>query len=60
MNRNKALLTIGLMLAAAAALPLRAQSGCVDSPEDPTLVLALVASAGALAAGLWASYRRKQ
>jgi len=26
----------------------RAQTGCDDSPEDPTLVLALVASAGAL------------
>jgi XrtJ-associated TM-motif-TM protein len=26
----------------------RAQTGCEDSPEDPTLVLALVASAGAL------------
>jgi len=28
----------------------RAQTGCDDSPEDPTLVLALVASAGALVA----------
>ena len=28
----------------------RAQMGCDDSPEDPTLVLALVASAGALVA----------
>jgi XrtJ-associated TM-motif-TM protein len=28
----------------------RAQNGCVDSPEDPTIVLALVASAGALVA----------
>jgi len=26
----------------------RAQTGCEDSPEDPTLMLALVASAGAL------------
>jgi len=30
------------------AAPLRAQSGCADSPEDPTVVLALVAAAGAL------------
>jgi XrtJ-associated TM-motif-TM protein len=30
------------------ALPLHAQTGCTDSPEDPTIVLALVASAGAL------------
>jgi len=28
----------------------RAQTGCTDSPEDPTLVLAVVASAGALVA----------
>jgi XrtJ-associated TM-motif-TM protein len=30
------------------AAPLRAQSGCADSPENPTVVLALVGSAGAL------------
>jgi XrtJ-associated TM-motif-TM protein len=29
-------------LLAAVALPLHAQSGCIDSPESPTLVLALV------------------
>jgi XrtJ-associated TM-motif-TM protein len=30
------------------AVPLNAQTGCVDSPENPTIVLALVGSAGAL------------
>ena len=30
------------------ALPLHAQTGCTDSPENPTAVLALVGSAGAL------------
>jgi XrtJ-associated TM-motif-TM protein len=30
------------------AAPLHAQSGCTDSPENPTVVLALVGSAGAL------------
>ena len=30
------------------ALPLHAQTGCTDSPENPTVVLALVGSAGAL------------
>jgi len=30
------------------AVPLHAQSGCADSPENPTVVLALVGSAGAL------------
>jgi XrtJ-associated TM-motif-TM protein len=29
------------------AAPLHAQSGCTDSPENPTVVLALVGSAGA-------------
>jgi XrtJ-associated TM-motif-TM protein len=40
------------------ALPLRAQTGCVDSPEDPTLALALVGGAGALLAGVWRSRKR--
>jgi XrtJ-associated TM-motif-TM protein len=31
-----------------AALPLHAQSGCVDSPENPTAVLGLIGAAGAL------------
>jgi XrtJ-associated TM-motif-TM protein len=30
------------------AAPLRAQTGCTDSPENPTGVLALVGGAGAL------------
>ncbi len=46
---NKSLLMFGctafLLLLAA---PLHAQSGCADSPENPTLVLALVGSAGGL------------
>ncbi len=42
----------------ALALPLHAQTGCDDSPEDPTVVLALVSGAGALAAGVW-RLRRK-
>jgi XrtJ-associated TM-motif-TM protein len=37
---------------------LRAQTGCDDSPEDPTVVLALVGGAGALVAGVWRSRRR--
>jgi len=46
---NKALL---LFLGCAAlfliTVPLNAQTGCTDSPENPTVVLALVGSAGAL------------
>lgn len=40
--------------------PLRAQTGCTDSPEDPTVLLALVAGAGAFAASLVRFRRRKQ
>ncbi len=32
----------------AVSAPLHAQSGCTDSPENPTLVLAAVGSAGGL------------
>jgi XrtJ-associated TM-motif-TM protein len=49
---KKNLLILGFAFALAAALPLRAQNGCVDSPEDPTVVLALVAGAGAVVASL--------
>jgi XrtJ-associated TM-motif-TM protein len=37
------------LMVSAAALPLRAQGGCVDSPEDPTIVLALLGGIGAVA-----------
>jgi XrtJ-associated TM-motif-TM protein len=52
MNRNQTFLLVGFALMLAAALPLRAQTGCVDSPEDPTIILALVGGAGALGAYL--------
>jgi len=39
-------LYLGLFLLA--ALPLYAQDGCTDSPENPTALLALVGVAGAL------------
>jgi XrtJ-associated TM-motif-TM protein len=46
---KKPTFSLGLLaLFLAAALPLHAQSGCTDSPENPTVVLALVGSAGAL------------
>ena len=52
-------LVLALMLAAV-ALPLRAQGGCEDSPEDPTIVLALVGGLGALAASVRAARSRKR
>ena len=39
---------------------IRAQTGCTDSPEDPTLVLALVASAGALVAAARTRYKARK
>jgi len=52
-----------LYLAAAALLiactPLYAQGGCVNSPENPTAVLALVGSAGAFLVAARGRFRRK-
>ena len=58
MNPKRILLTAIFALLLIPALPLRAQTGCVDSPEDPTIILALVGGVGALAAGIWRSRRR--
>ena len=41
-------------------LPLRAQTGCEDSPEDPTIVLGLVAGALTYGAMVRAVRGRKQ
>jgi XrtJ-associated TM-motif-TM protein len=60
MNLKKTLFAVGFALMLAMALPLRAQTGCDDSPEDPTVILALVAGLGALAASLRSLRRRKQ
>jgi XrtJ-associated TM-motif-TM protein len=57
MKRTFLVATFALMLAA--AFPLRAQTGCTDSPEDPTVVLALLAGAGAFVASVRASRNRK-
>lgn len=57
---KKTALAFAFTLMFAMALPLRAQTGCDDSPEDPTVILALVAGAGALAASLRAARSRNQ
>ena len=49
---------IGYALLLLVAMPLHAQTGCTDSPEDPTVVLALVGAVGALLASLRARARR--
>lgn len=58
MTRRYALLLA--LLLATVVLPLRAQTGCTDSPEDPTIVLALVGGAGALLASVRAARSRKR
>ena len=60
MNLKRAALATLFVLTLAAALPLRAQTGCDDSPEDPTIVLALVGGAGALAAEMLRLRRNKE
>lgn len=44
----------------AIALPLHAQSGCTDSPENPTAVLAVVGSAGALFSAIRARMKARR
>jgi XrtJ-associated TM-motif-TM protein len=46
--KNTALVVLGVAFMLLVAAPLRAQTGCTDSPENPTVVLALVGGAGAL------------
>jgi len=58
MNMKRVLFP-AVILVLLTALPLHAQNGCVDSPEDPTVLLALVSGAGVLAASLW-RFRRKR
>jgi XrtJ-associated TM-motif-TM protein len=45
--KKSSLLLIGIALLFSAALPLHAQDGCINSPENPTAILAVVGSAGA-------------
>ena len=42
------------------ALPVYAQGGCVNSPENPTVVLALVGSAGAFLASARARMKARR
>ena len=57
MDLKKTALAFAFALIFATALPLHTQTGCGDSPEDPTIILVLVSSAGALIAGIWRARR---
>jgi XrtJ-associated TM-motif-TM protein len=52
--------TLGVAIVLAVTLPLHAQTGCTDSPENPTVVLALVGGAGALYSAVRVKLRRRQ
>jgi XrtJ-associated TM-motif-TM protein len=45
--KKTSLLLIGSVVMLSVATPVFAQNGCINSPENPTVVLALVGSAGA-------------
>jgi XrtJ-associated TM-motif-TM protein len=45
--KKTCLLLAGIALLTSVAVPLYAQTGCIESPENPTAILAVVGSAGA-------------
>jgi XrtJ-associated TM-motif-TM protein len=57
--RNSTFIYACVALFFALAVPLYAQTGCDDSPEDPTVVLALVSGAGVLGASVWRLRRKR-
>ena len=57
---KKIIFIVGFILFLAASLPLRAQSGCADSPEAPTAILALAGSAGAFAVAARARFMARK
>lgn len=56
-NKYRALIVAIAVLAIPALI--RAQVGCTDSPEDPTVALVLIASAGALIAQARTRFRAR-
>ncbi len=58
--KKTSLLLFGSVVMLAAAAPMYAQGGCLNSPENPTVVLALVGSAGAFVASARARMRARR
>jgi len=56
---KKLIILTAVVVFAAAATPLYAQGGCIDSPENPTALLAIVGSAGAFIASATRRFRSK-
>lgn len=59
MNKFVRMAMVGMAVLAVPMLA-HAQTGCTDSPENPTIVLALVASAGALMSEARTRYRARR
>ena len=55
--KKSTLLLTGLTIMLVVSIPVYAQGGCVNSPENPTVVLALVGSAGAFVASARARFK---
>ena len=58
--KKSSLLLTGVALLLVTAVPVYAQGGCVNSPENPTVVLALVGSAGAFLASARARIKARR
>jgi XrtJ-associated TM-motif-TM protein len=58
--KKSTLLFLGLALLLFVAIPLHAQDGCTDSPENPTAILAVVGSAGAFLASARARIKARR
>ena len=58
--KKSSLLFFGAAVLLSVSLPLHAQGGCVGSPENPTVVLALVGSAGAIFASARARIKARR
>ena len=58
--KKSSVLFFGCALVLLVEAPLYGQSGCTDSPENPTVVLALVGGAGALFSGVRARLRARR
>jgi XrtJ-associated TM-motif-TM protein len=58
--KKSAVIFLGLAGLLLVAVPLHAQTGCTDSPENPTVVLAMVGGAGALFSTLRARLRSRR
>ena len=58
--KKSSLLLFGLAIMLTVSLPAFAQGGCVNSPENPTVVLALVGSAGAFVAAARARIKARR